>query len=246
MALVHILKKLERTVVKNAPTIFTALGVSGTITTAYLASKASFVAQQRLTKEETLVYTHGADTLTKKEQVKIVWKLYIPTAISGAITIGCIIAGTKIETRRKAAAYSLLTVSEKAFTEYKDKVVEQIGPKKEQAIRDSVVQDKVKANPPAIVVGSGHVLCCELHTGRYFNSDVETIRKAQNTINAQMLRENDATLSDFYYLLGLPQTSYSSDIGWTSDKLLEVTFSAVMAEGDKPCLAFEYNYVKPF
>jgi hypothetical protein len=74
---------------------------------------------------------------------------------------------------------------------------------------------------------------------------METIRKAVNTINAKMLREDEATLSDFYYLIGLPYTSYSSGTGWRSDKLLELYYSTALNDGGIPCITFEYNYVKP-
>jgi len=237
------LQTISRQAVKvlrdNSPTILTALGVSGTVTTAYLAAKASFKAAN--------VLAHEPKTNTKKEDALAVWKLYIPTAISGACTIGAIIGGTRIGMKRTAAAYSLLAVSETAFKEYSDKVVEQIGVKKEQNVRDAVAQDKVKKNPEGqlIVIGSGQVLCFEAHTGRYFQSDMETLRKAQNTINAQMIRENYANLNDFYHLVGLPSTSYSSSTGWDSDKMLELRFSTVLTDDGRPCLSFEYNYVKP-
>jgi hypothetical protein len=237
---VELLKITEKFLRDNSTTILTALGVSGTVSTAYLASKASFKASRILIEEERFT----GRSMGKKEAVRCTWKLYIPTTLSGVLTIGCIIGGTRIGMKRTAAAYSLLTVSETAFSEYKDKVVEQIGVKKEQAVRDEIAQDRVKANAAVIVAGTGTVLCYEMHTGRYFNCDMETLRKAENTINAKILREMEATLSDFYYLVGLPHTSYSSGIGWTSDKMMNLSFSTVMSEDSRPCIAFEYNYVK--
>lgn len=241
----------RRVLVGNSTTILTGLGVSGTLSTAYLAARASFKAApilQRSWKEDDFVVFQGKTyehPLSRKEQFSLTWRLYIPTVASGVITVGCIIASTRIGAKRAAAAYSLLSVSEKAFTEYKEKVVEEVGKQKEQKIRDEIAQDHVTNTQTVIVSGAGTVQCFESHTGRYFLSDMETIRKAVNTINAKMLREDEATLSDFYYLIGLPYTSYSSGTGWRSDKLLELQFSTALNDGGIPCITFEYNYVKP-
>ena len=249
MNVANLVKSFEKIIRVNSPTILTAIGVSGTLTTAYLAAKTSFKAVRVIdSKQERLDREEKSHPLDNKEKAKIIWKLYIPVGISGVLTVVCIIAGTKIGMKRTAAAYSLLTVSEKAFVEYKEKVVEQIGAKKEQDVRDAIVKDRVNNNPPqgAIIIGSGDVLCYEMHTGRYFNSDMETLRKAVNTINAKMIHQMDASLSEFYYLVHLPQTSYSSMSGWNSDKMLELHFSTTMSEDGRPCIAFDYNYVIPF
>lgn len=231
-------RKVERTFRNNSTTILTGLGVSGTITTAVLAARAGAAAQRVLSEE--------SPHLDKKEKAKLTWKLYIPAAVSGSLTIACIIGSQRMGMKKTAAAYSLLTVSERAFTEYKDKVVEQLGVKKEQAIRDEIAQDRVNANPAGsqvIIGGAGEVLCYEHYTGRYFHSDMETMRRAENEINAKMLREDEASLHDLYYMLGLPKTSHSSDQGWKSDRLMKLEFSTVLSDDGRPCLSFEYNYV---
>lgn len=233
----------------NSPTILTSLGVSGTITTAYLAAKASFKASEAVRIEQIRLDSYiKSHPLEMKEKAKLVWKLYIPTGVSGVLTIGCIIGGAKAGSKRTAAAYSLMAVSEKAFTEYKEKVVEQLGDKKEKAIRDEIAQDRVTKNPNQgiVVVGDGEVLCYEQHTGRYFRSDMETLRKAVNIVNAKMVRETEASLSDFYHEVGLSNTSYSDRTGWQSCRLLELSFSTTLSDDQRPCIAFEYNYIEPF
>lgn len=247
MDLHYLIKKAEKALRDNSPTILTSFGVSGTLTTAYLASKASFKASEIIRQHDVTRPLNRKDLF--KERFGLVWKLYIPAAISGAVTIGCIIGAAKIGNRRMAAVTAAYSLSEKAFTEYKDKVTEKFGKNKEQSVRDEIAQDKVKQNAPSsqqiLMAGPGNVLCCELYTGRYFTSDIESLRKAQNEINAKIVREVYATLNDFYYIIGLSQTSYSGDIGWDSYKLMELEFSTVLTNDGKPCLAFEYNYVKP-
>lgn len=240
--LTNLVKTVEKILKDNSPSILTGLGISGTVVTSYLASRASYEVGKHSKP--------GFDDLSLKEKIQVSWKIYIPTVVSGTVTIGCILGASKIGSRRTAASMAAYSLSEKAFTEYKEKVVEQIGKRKEQTIRDEIAQDRVTNNPPpsreVMLAGPGNVLCYEVYTGRYFNSDMESLRKAQNDINARLFRDDHASASDLYIILGLPYTSHSSYIGWTSDKLLEMQFSTVLAEDGRPCLAFEYNYINPF
>jgi hypothetical protein len=222
----------------NSPVILTALGVSGVVTTSYLTAKATY----KVARDE------DADPFaSNKDKVKKYWKLYIPPAISGVMTVGCIIGASRSNTRRTAAAAAAYSITEKAFNEYKEKVAETIGKGKEQKIRDDIAQDHVTNNPPSnelIVLVSGHVLCREEHTGRYFRSDMETLLKAQNRINHMINNQLWVTLSEFYELLGLPHTSSSSEVGWNSERgLMELQFSTAIASDNEPCLTFEYNYI---
>lgn len=219
----------------------TALGVSGVLSTSYLVGKASFEAAGKLSSAD--------GYLSNKEKAMLVWKFYIPAGVSGAVTIGCVFGSSKISGSRTAAAVTAYSITERAFSEYKEKVVEEIGKGKEKKIRDDLAQDKVNHLPPGsrevVVFGSGHVLCCELFTHRYFRSDMETLRKAQNDINARVVNDRYVTLDEFYDFIGLAYTSNSSSLGWDSDKLMELEFSTVMSDGGEPCLAFDYNYTKP-
>lgn len=222
----------------NSPSILTGVAIGGTAVTAYLAGVASFRAAKRLESAP-------AD-ITPKEVVAEVWDLYVPTFISGAATVGCIFGATQIASKRTAAAYSLLAVSERLFDEYREKVVEQIGEKKEQKIRDEVAQMEVTNNPPTsvIIAQPDGVLCCELLTGRYFMADMEKLRHAVNDVNAKLLREDYCVLGEFYWIIGIPMTTNSSIVGWTSDKLMELEFTTTLTEDNRPCLAFDYNYIK--
>lgn len=226
---------------KHSPEILTALGVGGVVTTSYLVGRASFEAAGKM---ESI-----APDTPVKERVKLVWKCYIPAAVSGAVTVGCIIGASRTSSRRTAVAVTAYSISEKAFTEYRDKVVENIGQSKEQKVRDEIAQDRVSENPPKtdlVILGKGHVLCCELYTMRYFRSDMETLMKVQNAIN-HLINTSImfVTLSEFYDALGLDHTSESSEVGWDSERgLMELEFSTVKAPNDEPALAFSYNYIK--
>lgn len=224
---------------KNSPEILTALGVSGVITTSYLAGVAGFNTARLLDQEP--------EDLSFKDKFKLVWKLYIPTGVSGALAIASIISVNKVSGRRTAAAVTAYSLTEKAFHEYREKVIEQIGENREGKIADETRQELVRETSnqkEVIVLGGGNVLCCELLTRRYFRSDMETLRKAQNDINSRVVNNYYVTLDEFYDLIGLPHTSMSCLIGWDSDRNMELDFSTVLSGDGEPCLAFDYNYTK--
>lgn len=243
MKALHILRKTEKLITDNSPTIMTTVGVMGTITTAYLTGKASFKAADilRIEHEAAEAAGHFPDV---KVDVQLVWRLYIPAATVGTVTVASIIAANRVGMRRAAAMAAAYSISEKAFDEYKAKVVEHIGQTKEQSVRDSIAQDRV--NQPSeqresIVIGTGKVLCYEQFSGRYFESSMEEIKKAQNDLNYIVINQNYASLSDLYDNLGLSRTGISDDVGWNSDHLLEIEFSTTLAEDGRPCISIGFS-----
>lgn len=232
---------------ENTPAILTAFGVTGTLTTAYFAARAAYDSYPVITNYEEF---NGIPDSTREMYIqrgKLVWKLYIPAVVSGTSTVLCIVIAAKVGSRRTAAITAAYTLSERALTEYREKVTEVLGENKERKIRDQIAQDQVKANPPAptIITGDGKVLCYEQFTGRYFTCTMEDLRRALNNVNAKLIKHDIATVSDFYDEVGLPYTSYSSEVGWESSKLLDLEFSTVLSEDDRPCIAFAYNYTTP-
>jgi Family of unknown function (DUF6353) len=234
------LAQIQHKAHQNAPILLTAGGVSGVVVTAYLTGRASYAAGYDNAINEDMMFeaTDGRTTRAKKSIARH-WRSYVPATLAGATAITCVIGAHRAHSRR--------TVSERAYSEYRDKIVEVLGEKKEQAVRDEIAQDRVSRNPPTtqelVLAGPGNVLCCEAFTGRYFHSDMETLRKAENELNAKILRNMYAYLDDWYHMLGLPYTQQSGELGWDSDKLMELRWSSTLIEG-KPCLVFEYNYVK--
>jgi hypothetical protein len=226
----------------NSPVIFTALGVGGVIATSYFVAKGSFQAADILIDED-------REELPNNEKIKLIWKCYVPAVISGAATIGCIVCASKASNNRAVAAMAAYSLTERAFTEYREKVSDELGKGKDQKVLDEIAKDRIAEHPPClgdvIVVGNGHVMCCEMYTGRYFRSDMDKLRRAENEINAKIFIERYVTLDEFYELIDVRPTSDSSRFGWDSDKMLKLEFSTVMAENDEPCIAFSYNYVKP-
>jgi hypothetical protein len=246
MDISSILRLTGKRITENSPTILASTAVAGVVGTAVLAAKGGMKAAPVL--EERYQETRLSE-FNKREQfidsVKTVWKFYIPAAISGGATIAAIVSGNHISARRNAALLSLYTISETAFQQYKDKVVETIGDRKEQKVRDEIAQEQVAANPASngqvFITGKGVNPCYESWTGRYFESDMESLRRAENSLNKLILDNMYASLNDFFELIGLPRTSYGEEVGWNLDHLMEIAYSSVLAEDGTPCISIGYK-----
>lgn len=228
--------------IKHNSPIFLAIGAgTGVLTTAYLTGRATIKSVEVLEREQNSFVEYIPFT---KENVARVWKLYIPAGISGATTIVCIIGLRRVDGAKLAAAQAALGVSQRAYESYRAQVVEELGSKRDQLFKAKAAEQEVnKSTQGLIVAGEGSVLCYEEFTGRIFESDMQSLNRAINEINARILKHDYATLDDFYDLIGLENTMVSGQAGWGSPHLLELEFSSILHKG-RPCLAFAYNYVK--
>lgn len=240
-------KRLQKVTIDNSPTILSGIAIGGTLATAYLTGKASFKASRVLDEEKTAREFHelGGPPFEITDQAKLVWKLYIPAGMMAFATITAIIGANRVGMSRAAAMAAAYSLSEKAYAEYREKVVEHLGENKESDLRDKLAQDRVNRTPPTgeqLLLSDHQVLFFEPFTGRYFKSDMETVKAAMNTINYRMISDMYATLSEFYEEVGLMPTSMSGEIGWSVDHPMDIHFRTTMAEdGRTPCIVIDFH-----
>jgi Family of unknown function (DUF6353) len=246
VTIIELIDKGKQLVSDNSTALLTGIGVTGTVTTAVLTGRASFKAA-RIIDAETKALKDDEPELTNKDKVKLVWTHYIPAVGVGTVTISSVILANRLSSKQAAALAAAYGLSEKAFQEYKEKVVEKIGQNKETDIRDSIAQDRVRNNPvnsrEIILAGTGEVLCFDILTGRYFQSSVEEIKRAENKMNFEIVHHMYVSLSAFYQEIGLPPTGFSEELGWNVDNRCEVKFSTVMSSDDRPCVAIDFHYL---
>lgn len=238
-------KLAEKAIIDNSPTILTAVGVVGSVGAVYLAHQAGYKTAVQL--EEWKNYPNPADkpVLSKEEKVKRVWRNYIPVAGVLPLTVGAVVGANRISASRTAALAAAYVLTQDKHEEYKDKVREMMGKKKEAAVRTEIAQDKVNANPPpqtVIVNGDNKVLCLDLWSMTYFESDMESIRKAVNDINIQIMNHDYANLSEFYDKLGIEPGRMSDELGWNNDCRLEVSFNSVLKDDKIPVLTIDFEH----
>ena len=244
------LRRTGRTLNNNSTSILSAAAVGGVIVTAVLAVRAGKKTEIVLSHDESelppVLWKQGYSVEKTKAMVKLFWRDYIPPAAAGVATIACIIGANQIGLRKQAAIFGAYTLADTAFREYKEEVVGLLGEKKDQAITDKVAARKIDENPPAdnqvIITGGGDQLCYDTLSGRYFNSDVESIRRAANDVNEEIIGGNMwASLNEFWARLGLADTTLGEELGFNLEHLVELTFTPHITKDGKPCLAVTHS-----
>ena len=234
---------LKTAIKKHSPEILTGIGIAGMITTTVMAvratPKALILIEER--KEEI-----GAEKLEAMDMVKTTWACYIPAAITGTLSVACLIGASSVNARRNAALATAYTLSESALKDYQGKVIEMFGEKKNEAVKDAIAKDKVEKNPvvtrEVIITEKGNTLCYDAISGRYFKSDIEKIKKAECELNRQMLDDMYVSLNDFYYEIGLDSVKLGDELGWNVDSgYIDLSFSSQLASDGTPCLVIDYS-----
>ncbi len=237
-----------RTIKRKSPEILTGVGIGGMVTTTVLAVKATPEAMRRI---EVKKKEEHHKKLTAVQTVQAAWKCYIPAGITGTVSIACLIGASTLNGRRNAALATAASLAETSLREYRSKVVETIGEKKESSILDAIDRDRVEKNPPPtstnelpVVEGpAGQTLCYDSMFGRYFYSDVETLKRAENKLNRQMatMSEPYISLNEFYMEIGLPMVDIGEELGWNVNSgMIDLRFSSQLVNGRTPCLVMSH------
>jgi hypothetical protein len=228
----------------HSPEILSGLAAAGVVTTAVLTYKAAVKAGHRQASK----LQEGDPEETPRQRFEAEWRLFVPAGISGAITVGCIIAAARIGTRRNTALVAGMALADRAFNDYKDEVREIIGERKELAVREKTAQKAIDENPPSsqvVIVSGDDQLCYDTFTDRYFRSEAEKIRKAENEVNKKIIQDMYCSLNEFYSLIGLDDCRAGEELGWNMDHLVDLVFSSHLTRDGTPCLAIGYKYL-PF
>ena len=246
-----IARNMQTSLSRHSPEILMAIGITGMITTTILAVKATPKAVRLIEEKKNEL---EVESLTPVETVKAAWKCYIPAAVSGAASVACLIGSHSVNAKRNAALAAAYKLSETAFSEYRGKVIETFGDKKERVVRDKVSEKQIKDNPisktEVIVTGKGQTLCFEPLSSRYFYSDLEKIKRAENKLNKEIITDpfdTGVTVNDFYTEIGLPTTATGDGLGWNLRiGMIDIYPSAQMAEEGtehegEPCIVLNYT-----
>lgn len=241
--LTGLMTNVKTSVSKHSPEILIGFGVAGMITSTVLAVRSTPKALKLIEEKKKEL---NVDKLTPIETVKTAWKCYIPSATVALVSTGCLIGSSTISLKRNAALATAYKIVETGYKDYKEKVVETLGEKKEEAIREKIAKEKVEKNPvkhnEVVVTNNGNTLCYDVLSGRYFKTDIDKIKKAVNEVNRRMITEMYVSLNEFYYELGLEGNKLGDELGWNIDKgLLKLDYSSILTENDEPCLVIDYE-----
>jgi hypothetical protein len=219
---------------RHASTVLTVTGGVGVVATAVTAVKATPKALESLEEAK----EKRGDELTRLEKIKIAGPKYIPTVLIGTGTIACIFGANILNRQHQAALISAYTLVDRSFKEYKEKLKELYGEETHNNVVDALMVEKAKN--VGITASSmftltsltdeepcgDPVLFYEEFSGRYFESTIEQVIAAEYHFNRNFVLHGYAILNELYEFLGLEETEYGSEVGWTvEDELCWVDFN---------------------
>lgn len=243
MALKDVVNELSVKMHERSPEILTGLGIAGMAIAIPFTVTGTIKAYKLVQNEKK---RRKVTALTKKEIVKLTWKCYVPTAVSATTGAICVIGATSISSRRNAALATAYSLSENALKTYQKKVIETIGEKKEEKIRDEIAKDELKQHPVetsgVYVTRKGTTLFYDAIRNddfSYYRGDIETHRKIKDKLNNRMYGgEMFISLNEYYSEIGLPPDPRFRDLGWCADNgPIDLKFSVQFADdGITPCV----------
>lgn len=192
-----------------------------------------------------------SQVLTPVEVIKSTWRAYAPSVGLGVIGLVCLIAAARVNSARNAAFAGAASIAEKALYEYQQKVFDILGEDKANEIRDELAKDHVQKIDTFQDAGIDNTVVCSRGTGdtwiydpvtdRKWKSDLETVRAAMNDFNHDLIGGIYGSLNDWYYCLGIKGVQIGDDIGWCSDKLLDIRFAAMVLDNGEPAIVLDYE-----
>ena len=195
----------------------------------YKAAYGEEYTEEELKKDSAIVYAQTG--------LKYI-KLYGPSVLLGAASIGCIFASHNIIRKRNMALTAAYAVVDKGFKEYRGRVIERFGEELDRELKynikakeieeivmnedgtESVVKRTVEVADPNLTT-SDYMKCFdETCTGwtRNAEDNLAFLRQQQAYANKKLQCEGYLFLNDVYEMLGIPKTKAGHVVGWIYDK----------------------------
>lgn len=222
---VHLIKK-------ESPVILGVLGAVGVVLTAVTVSRDTLKAEIKLEDKKDEIHRE----LTKKEQIQTALPAYIPSIAVGSATVACIIASTVLNQKQKMALSSAYILLDQSYKQYKDKVVEMFGEGADREVEREVTKDRIhELKKKDDIRGDETLIFYEKHYNQLFERSMLEVKDAEYLLNKKFTATGQATLNDFYLLLGLEETKEGAELGW----------DVVNASCPEECwIDFEHDLVK--
>lgn len=205
---------------KVAPILLSVVGAVGVLATAALAIKATPKAMDILKEKE--------EKLTAKEVVQVTWKCYIPTAVSAAVTIGCIAGAGILSERQITALTGAYGVIQNTYKNYISEVKRMFGEETHKDILRTIATERATQEHITAETFTWNTsldfedakeeefLFYDRFGDRYFMSTISSVLQAEYHINRNFCLGGCVTLNDFYDFLGIEKSTEGDNLAWSS------------------------------
>ena len=247
-------KKAQLTVRKHSPEILMVAGVIGTVAGAVMACKETLeledvldeCKQEKMELEEqyAMCEEYSEDAI-KKDQVKLtikqvakIVKLYAPSVIMEATSIGVIFASNDIMRKRNASMAAAYATLNSMYKRYRQNVIESYGEEVDKDMRFGVKHEKVteidedgnKVKIDARIVDLDNTALAISDYSRFFQTGCKGfdassgrynllyLKGIQAMFNNKLIADGYVMLNDVYRELGFDTIPEGWSIGWVYDE----------------------------
>ena len=241
---------------KHSPEILAVAGVVGIVASGIMACKASTKlsgvieeTKEQLDQVHDYVEKNGfSDKYTEEDSkkdtaiiytqtaVKLV-KLYGPAVILGTLSITAMLTSNKILRKRNIALAAAYTTVDKAFKDYRGRVVERFGEELDKELKynlkskeieevvtdengeETTVKKTVKAMNPNDISEYARFFdesCSSWNKSQFHNQMF--LKQQQNYANDLLKAQGYLFLNDVYKMLGMDVAPYGQVVGWIYDE----------------------------
>lgn len=243
MSKISIAKVISRMFQKRGPEILTGLGIVGMISTVVLAVRATPKALEIIDDCE-----YSDDEPNKKEIFKLCWKVYLPAAITGGLSVACLIGSNAASARRSALMATAYTLSEKALSELKTTFDETLSTEQKDEIigkiTDKKMEEAILPKEFETIDENGLVLCFDSMSGRYFKSNLDKLRLVEASLKAQLREEREVLLNDYFYAIGLEEINIGNYLVWSDELInseIDMRFESRISPNGVPTIVVEFR-----
>lgn len=246
--LTHAYYKVVFELRKHSPEILTAVGIGGVVAGTVMACVATTKLEKTMeVHKKELDDIHANPNPDEKEHRKEVvtayaktgWdlvKLYGPSAIVEATSIGCLLGSHKIMRNRNAALAAAYTTVSNAFESYKKRVADKIGEEAEKELRYDIRTEEVdeeyvdgkgkkKVRKKTVKTMSEHE---KSPYSRFYapgcdgwskdtGANVMTLGMKEDFLNKRLQVRGYLFLNEAYEYLGIPPIREGQYLGWYYD-----------------------------
>lgn len=241
------------TVKRFTPEILAVVGVGAIVTSGVLAARATLkleaIVDEIKERREYHKYRLEQGSYTDKEYKKALvktqleflgklGKLYgVPVAV-GVAGLGAVLGAQGVLQKRNVALVGAYKGLEGAYNQYRERVIEEVGPEKEREIRlrlraldadDENQGDSDDAKPMALIEdqkkvilgASPYAVYFDRYTSRDWSDNVDYnvafLTAQQSVLNQRLATQGFLFLNDVLKALGLETTEAGQQVGWIYD-----------------------------
>jgi hypothetical protein len=235
-------QKMARQVLKGrkaSPTILFAVGVGGMVGSTVLACRSTLKLSDTLEQAQNDLYAakriegENYDENDRRKDIALIYtrgavsvaKLYAPSLLLGAASVGCLTKSHNILSQRNAALTAAYVAIDEAFTKYRERVVEKYGDEQDREFRYEmedveVITDDGKISIERRVGPDGASMYARFFDeySSAWSKDPEYnlvfLRAQQSYLNDLLIRRGHVFLNEVYDCLGIERTTAGSVVGW--------------------------------